>query len=200
MSPRRLLIPMIALTLTGVLVACGGDDTAEQPAATTATAVTSTVGVALNEADIEFAQGMIAHHEQAVEMAEIALDPNVGASTAVVDLATRIQAAQEPEIDQMTAWLTAAGEPVTMDMSGGHDMSDMDGMMSADDMDALAAATGAEFDTMWLEMMIEHHEGAISQSETVKADGSNPDVLALADQIIAVQQAEIAEMRQLLTN
>ena len=53
---------------------------------------------------------------------------------------------------------------------------------------------------MWLEMMIEHHEGAISQSETVKADGSNPDVLALADQIIAVQQAEIAEMRQLLTN
>ena len=198
MPPRRFRIPAIALTLTGVLAACGSDDTSAPAAAPTDAAVTSTVDVALNEADIEFAQGMIAHHEQAVEMAEIALDPNVGAGAAVVDLATRIQAAQAPEIDQMTAWLTAAGEPVTMDMSDGHDMSDMDGMMSADEMDALAAATGTEFDTMWAEMMIEHHKGAISQSETVKANGSNPDVFALADQIVTVQQAEIAEMQQLL--
>lgn len=200
MSLRRSLIPTIALTLTAALAACGSDDTSDGAATTTDAAGTSVVDVELNGADIEFAQGMIAHHEQAVEMAEIALDPNVGASVAVVDLATRVQAAQEPEIEQMTAWLTAAGEPVTMDMSGGHDMSDMDGMMSADDMDALAAATGTEFDTMWAEMMIEHHDGAISQSETVKESGSNPDVLALADQIIAVQQAEIAEMQQLLSN
>lgn len=200
MSLRRSLIPTIALTLTAALAACGSDDTSDGAATTTDAPVTSVVDVELNGADIEFAQGMIAHHEQAVEMAEIALDPNVGASVAVVDLATRVQAAQEPEIEQMTAWLTAAGEPVTMDMSGGHDMSDMDGMMSADDMDALAAATGTEFDTMWAEMMIEHHDGAISQSETVKESGSNPDVLALADQIIAVQQAEIAEMQQLLSN
>lgn len=200
MTLRRFLVPTIALALTAVLAACGSDDSPDSAATTTGAAVTSAVDVVLNEADIEFAQGMIAHHEQAVEMAEIALDPNVNASAAVVDLATRIQAAQEPEIDQMTAWLTAAGEPVTMDLADGHDMSDMDGMMSADDMDALAAATGTEFDTMWAEMMIEHHEGAISQSETVKADGSNPDVLALADQIIATQQAEIAEMQQLLAN
>jgi uncharacterized protein (DUF305 family) len=131
-------------------------------------------------------------------MAEIALDPNVGAGPEVIDLATRIQAAQEPEIEQMTAWLTAAGESVSMDMSEGHDMSSMEGMMSAEDMDTLAASTGAEFDQMWLEMMIVHHEGAISQSETVKANGSNPDVLALADQIITAQQAEITEMRALL--
>jgi uncharacterized protein (DUF305 family) len=65
-------------------------------------------------------------------------------------------------------------------------------------MDALAVATGTEFDTMWLEMMIAHHEGAISQSQTVKANGSNPDVLTLADQIIAAQQGEIAEMQALL--
>jgi uncharacterized protein (DUF305 family) len=65
-------------------------------------------------------------------------------------------------------------------------------------MDALAASTGTEFDTMWLEMMIAHHEGAISQSETVKANGANPDVLALADQIITAQQAEITEMQALL--
>jgi uncharacterized protein (DUF305 family) len=85
-----------------------------------------------------------------------------------------------------------------MDMSDGHDMSSMDGMMSVEQMDALAVATGAEFDRMWLEMMIEHHEGAISQSETVLAAGSNADVLALADAIISAQQAEITEMQALL--
>lgn len=98
----------------------------------------------------------------------------------------------------MTGWLTAAGEPVVMDTSDGHDMSSMDGMMTAEQMDSLSAMTGTEFDQMWLEMMIAHHEGAISQSETVKADGSNADVLALADQIITAQQGEIAEMKALL--
>ena len=100
----------------------------------------------------------------------------------------------------MTGWLTAAGEPVAMDTSDGHDMSSMDGMMTADQMDEMAAMTGADFDQTWLEMMIAHHEGAISQSETVKADGSNADVLLLADQIITAQQAEIAEMQALLQN
>jgi uncharacterized protein (DUF305 family) len=198
---RRLAVASATLALVGTLAACGSDDS---PAADPAPAVEATGGstsaVVLNEADVEFAQGMIAHHEQAIEMAEIALDPNIGASPEVVDLATRIQAAQDPEVELMTRWLEAAGEPVTMDLSDGHDMSSMEGMMSADQMDALAAATGAEFDRMWLEMMIAHHEGAISQSETVKASGSNADVSALADEIIVAQQAEIAEMRALLGN
>jgi uncharacterized protein (DUF305 family) len=197
---RRFMIPTITLALVTTLAACGSDDTSSSDttvAAVEAPAGTSAAAVTLNEADVEFAQGMIAHHEQAVEMAEIALDPNVGASTEVVDLATRIQAAQEPEIDLMTGWLTAAGESTVMDMSGDEMMS-MEGMMSVEDMDALAASTGTEFDTMWLEMMIAHHEGAISQSETVKANGANPDVLALADQIITAQQAEITEMQALL--
>ena len=70
--------------------------------------------------------------------------------------------------------------------------------MTADQMDELASMTGAEFDQMWLEMMIAHHQGAISQSETVKSGGSNADVLLLADQIITAQQAEITEMQALL--
>ena len=74
----------------------------------------------------------------------------------------------------------------------------MDGMMSADDMAGLATLTGAEFDTAWAEMMIAHHEGAITQARTVKAAGSNADVLVLADEIIAAQQAEIDEMKALL--
>ena len=202
---RRFTVPTLAFTLVATLAACGSDDSpsadttaTETTAAAEAPSSTPAASAALNDADVEFAQGMIAHHEQAVEMAEIALDPNRQAGAEVTDLATRIQAAQEPEIEQMTAWLTEAGESITMDMSEGHDMSSMEGMMTAEQMDALAVATGTEFDTMWLEMMIAHHEGAISQSQTVKANGSSPDVLALADQIIAAQQGEIAEMQALL--
>ena len=208
MTLRRLAAPSIALVLTTTLAACGGsdDDTSSDTIAPAATAPAaqatppagSAAAGAMNDADVAFSQGMIGHHEQAIEMAEIALDPNVGASAEVVDLATRIRDAQGPEVETLTAWLTAAGQPVQMDMSGGHDMSSMEGMMTAEQMDALATKTGDEFNRAWLEMMIAHHEGAIAQSQTVKANGSNPDVLALADQIIAAQQAEITEMQALL--
>ncbi len=202
---RRFAVPTLAFLLVATLAACGSADSSSAgTAAVETTAAGKAPGsspagdAALNDADIEFAQGMIVHHEQAVAMADIALDPDREAVPEVIDLATRIQAAQEPEIEQMTAWLTAADESMTMDMSAGHDMSSMGGMMTDEQMDALAIATGTEFDSMWLEMMIAHHEGAISQSQTVKANGSNPDVLALADQIIAAQQVEIGEMQDLM--
>ena len=194
---RRLAVPAIALALAATLAACGSDDA---PSAGTRAPGEATAPVTLNAADIAFAQGMIAHHQQAIEMAEIALDPNVGAGPEVIDLATRIKGAQGPEVELMTGWLTTAGEPVVMDSTDGHDMSSMDGMMTAEQMDAMAAMNGAEFDQTWLEMMIAHHQGAITQSEAVKADGSNADVLALADRIITAQQGEIAEMQALLDN
>ena len=74
----------------------------------------------------------------------------------------------------------------------------MEGMMSAEDMASLQTLTGQDFDTAWATMMIAHHEGAIAQAQTVKASGSNPDVLVLADQIIAAQQAEIDQMTAFL--
>ncbi len=172
------------------LAACGDDSTSS--------ANTAPSDAAFNDADVVFAQGMIPHHEQAIEMADIALDPTVGAGGQVRELATRIQGAQDPEITLMTGWLTTWGQPLQMDMGDGHDMSSMEGVMSAEEMDMLGAATGADFDALWLEMMIRHHQGAISMSETVKAAGSNADVLTLADQIIAAQQAEITEMEALL--
>ena len=198
MKLHRFAAPVITLALTAALAACGSDESSSVASSTVESTGGAAGTVALNAADIEFAQGMIAHHEQAIDMAEIALEPNIGASPAVIDLATRIKGAQDPEVELMTGWLTAAGESVAMDTSEGHDMSSMEGMMSAEQMDAMAAMTGADFDQIWLQMMIAHHEGAVSQSQTVKANGSNADVLALADQIITAQQAEITEMQALL--
>jgi uncharacterized protein (DUF305 family) len=201
MTTRRLAVLAAAAT---VLVACGSAEsgssaTTEAPSPDSTTTAT-VVGepATFNDADVEFAQGMIAHHEQAVEMSEIALDPTLAARAEVVDLATRIAGAQEPEIATMTAWLTAWEMPMVMDMSDGHDMSAMDGMMTAEEMEALATLTGADFDVAWMQMMVEHHEGAISQAETVLSAGSDPEVLALAERIIAAQQGEIDERNALL--
>ena len=191
------MIPVIAGAL--LLAACGSDS---DSAGSNATATTESAGEAnadFNDADVTFAQGMIPHHQQAVEMAGFALAPEAGARPEIVALATEIQAAQDPEIALMTSWLEQWGQPLEMPgMEGMEGMEGMDGMMSADDMASLQSLTGAEFDTAWATMMIAHHQGAIAQAEAVKAAGSNPDVLTLADQIITAQQAEITEMQALL--
>lgn len=201
MHTRRLFAPAAITSLAVLLAACGSDDATSvtAPPATVSTPPSTAADAAeLSDEDVVFSQGMIAHHEQAIEMAEIALDPAVEAGDEVLDLAGRVMAAQDPEIDLMTGWLTAAGQPVAMDMSDGHDMSSMDGMMTVAEMDALGAATGDAFDQMWLEMMIVHHEGAIAQAQEIAAVSSNPEVLTLAGQIVEAQQAEISEMQALL--
>lgn len=193
----RNVIVLASVAAIGI-TACGSD--AKQSGSTSGTTpgeVTATVaasGASFNEADVEFAQGMIPHHEQAIEMAEIALDPTVGASEVVTALATRIKGEQDPEIQLMTGWLTTWGRPVQMTTDSSHDMSSMDGMMSVEQMGMLAAAKGPDFDKIWQEMMIKHHEGAIEMAQAVKVNGSSPEALTLADQIIAAQQTEIDEM------
>ena len=194
----RNVIVLASIAAIG-FTACGSDakESTSSTAATVAGQEATTVapaGAAFNEADVEFAQGMIPHHEQAIEMADIALDPTVGASEVVKELASRIKGEQDPEIQLMTGWLTAWGQPIQMTDDATHDMSSMEGMMSADEMDMLSAATGPGFDKIWQEMMIKHHDGAISMAQDEKANGSNPEALALADQIIAAQQTEIDEM------
>lgn len=178
-----------------------------------------------NEADISFAQGMIVHHRGALEMSALAADR--AGSDAVRQLADRIEAAQTPEIDLMTGWLQAWSAPVPTGMampadtsasaaagtsSMGHDMSGHDmaggdaaghdamGMMSDADMAALAAASGADFDRRFLELMIVHHEGAVAMSQTELTDGQSTEALALSRAIIDSQTAEIAEMRGLLAS
>jgi uncharacterized protein (DUF305 family) len=201
---RHRLPFVVAVITLSTLAACSSDEKTESSAQTTDSVApgpqADTSDASFNDADVEFAQSMIPHHEQAVEMAEIALDPTVGAGAPVTDLATRIQGAQDPEIELMTGWLEAWGEPVAMDTSDGHDMSAMDGMMSAADMDELRSLTGGEFDTRWLEMMVEHHRGAITMADDVLADGADPEVLQLATDIVAAQQSEIDEMNAILSD
>lgn len=146
-----------------------------------------------NEADVMFASMMIVHHEQAVEMSDIVLAKE-GVDPRVADLAERITAAQGPEIEQLQGWLeewgAEPGDPGAMDHG--------DGMMSDDDLAALEAAAGPEASRLFLEQMIVHHEGAVEMAEAQIADGENADAVALAQDIVDAQTAEIAEMTDIL--
>ncbi|MQA87445.1 MAG: DUF305 domain-containing protein [Streptosporangiales bacterium] len=191
---RLLVIAAVPLAAVLTLAGCGGTDgdTTSGDAAPQRTAAQP-----FSDADVTFAQGMIPHHRQAIEMAGTAADR--AANPRVKTLATDIEKAQGPEIEAMTGWLRAWGEDVPDDMSGmDHEGMDMPGTMSPEDMRDLERATGAEFDRMFLRMMIEHHEGAIDMARTEQADGENSDAVALAKKIERDQTAEIASMRKLL--
>lgn len=198
MRLRQLGVLAIVAIAPLALVACGADSKNSE-SSPPSPSPGDAASARFNAADVEFAQGMIPHHEQAIEMADIALDPTVNAGERVRDLATRIKAAQDPEIEQLSAWLAEWGQPVQMDTSGGHDMSTMKGMMSAEEMGALDQNRGADFDRLWTEMMIRHHAGAVEMAEIEQGSGANPAALALAAGIVQVQQKEISEMRELLT-
>jgi uncharacterized protein (DUF305 family) len=195
--PTSYTVLPLVLGATLMISACGNRNSSSDAGAQGQPSVES-AALSLSDVEITFAQGMIAHHEQAIEMAEMALDPHTSAGAPVTELAKKISSTQDEEVTLMTGWLNDAGAPLTMDMSDGHDMSSMTGMMSVESMDALASMSGAEFDREWLDMMIEHHEGAIDQASTVLGTATNPDVIALAQDILEAQQTEIDQMRALL--
>jgi uncharacterized protein (DUF305 family) len=142
--------------------------------------------------DVMFAQMMIPHHQQAIDMSALAqsraLSPEVKA------LASKISAEQGPEIEQMRSWLKAANAPSEM----GHQMS-MDGMLSDAEMERITNASGEEFDELFIVGMIAHHEGAIEMAQMV-VDSKNLEARELGASIIKTQTLEIAELRALLTN
>ncbi|MDV6011838.1 DUF305 domain-containing protein [Haloechinothrix sp. LS1_15] len=150
-----------------------------------------------NQADVAFAKEMIPHHEQAVVMAELVAERTDNRD--LRELAADVEAAQDPEIEAMTAMLDEWGEPAPEPHDAAdHAAHDMPGMMSEEQMANLADARGAEFDRLWMEMMIEHHEGAIEMAETQLEDGINTEASELAEDIIEVQEAEIDLMRDML--
>lgn len=188
-KPALVLLAVVALL---TLAACGGD----------ADSGDSGQRAEFNSADVSFAQEMIPHHQQAVQMAQMA--QTHASSRDVKQLAADIERAQGPEIEQMSEWLKAWGEDVpeasmSHDDMGHGDASDaMPGMMDAEQLSDLQRASGAEWDRMFLTSMIEHHEGAIEMAQEEQADGENPEALALAEQIEEDQRAEVAEMQDLL--
>jgi uncharacterized protein (DUF305 family) len=144
-----------------------------------------------------FAMNMIAHHQQAIEMSETLLAKS-DVDERVADLAERIRAAQQPEIERMNAMLEAWGETPD-DMEGmDHGSGTGGGMMSESDMAQLEEAPGAEASRLFVEQMIMHHDGAVEMAEAEVAGGENADAVELAERIISDQSAEIAEMEALL--
>lgn len=196
---KRVLVAA-ASVMTFALAACGTDHPggmghdAGTPPSDAGTA--SPGSAAKNPADIMFVTMMIPHHEQAVEMSDMLLAKSEVDADAR-KLAEQIKAAQQPEIDQMKAWLADWGiddsQMGSMDHSG-----HMDGMLTKEQLEKLQKADGPTGQRLYLEGMIEHHQGAVDMANNVLGAGQNPDVRKLAQEIVTSQQAEIAEMNKML--
>ena len=215
MQTKRLSAALAAAVAAAVtLSACSSLGTETQAAATTVAASPAAtspsapaVDGAHNDADVTFAQGMIPHHQQAVEMSDMLLAKQ-GIDPKVVSLANEIKAAQAPEIEQMQGWLSQWGVSTTPSSPGsampsmpGHDMSGMSsghGMMSEQDMAALNSAQGIEASRLFLSQMIEHHQGAITMAQTEIDSGQFPQAITLARSIVSSQQQEITTMQGML--
>lgn len=206
-SRRHARLLLATLALSGVLAACGGggdEDTAQETTAQNTTteqtqhSAEPAAAADFNDADVTFVQTMIPHHEQALEMSKMAAK-NVSRDE-VKKLAADIEAAQQPEIEKMRGWLKTWGRSESDGAMAGmdHSAGGMAGMMPAEHMQAMEKATGKEFEKMFLEMMIEHHRGAVDAAKTEQEQGKNTDVKALAADVVADQSAEIERIQKLL--
>ena len=209
-----------------VISACSNATTDSQPSAGSTSAAASASPSAAssdathNDADVKFAQGMIPHHQQAIEMSDMLLGKQ-GVDPEVISLANDIKNAQGPEIEKMQGWLqewgvssSPAPAPTSTAMPGhnmpGHqmpsgDMGDMPGMgggghgmMSEADMAALQNAQGAEASRLFLTQMIAHHKGAIMMAQEEIEIGQFPAAVEMAEAIVSSQQAEIDTMQGML--
>ena len=195
MKLRTLFLIPAMLTAGLALAGCATGSGESTPTQST---VSSNVTEDFNTADVMFAQMMVPHHVQAVEMSDVILTKD-GIDPRVITLAEEIKAAQQPEIDALNGMLETWGIPAapmdSMDMGHG---GQMDGMMTEEDMAALDATTGTEASRLFLEQMIVHHEGAIEMAQMEVASGINPDAVAMAQTIIDAQNVEIETMREIL--
>ncbi|OBB04477.1 DUF305 domain-containing protein [Mycobacteriaceae bacterium 1482268.1] len=207
MWKQAVLIGASATAVLVITVGCSSDSGTE-PSAASSSPVSASAPAATehNQADVMFSQHMIPHHQQAIEMSDIILAKQ-GVDSRVTDLATKIKAAQGPEISQMQDWLRQWGNPPMPPMTpseghGGHDMSGMSGgmagMMSAEEMTALKNAQGVEASRLFLTGMIKHHQGAIDMAQTEIKDGQFGPAIELARSIATTQQQEIDTMKGIL--
>lgn len=187
---RKYASLLLPAALAGILAvsACGTEDV--QPPEETAETATE---ADFNDADVEFAQMMVVHHEQALKMSELA--ESRAEDPQVTGLAERINEAQGPEIEQLNTMLDDWGQPSSSEEMTGHAMP---GMMTQEQMIELENAGGASFDTQFLEMMIMHHEGAVEMAQEHLEAGANPEARELSQEVVDAQESEIEEMRGLL--
>jgi uncharacterized protein (DUF305 family) len=191
MSTSSRIMAVTAALATAVVVVSSCSKTDDHSQHATAASTTSATVAAHNADDVMFAQMMIPHHQQAVELATLA--PEQSTNQALLTLAATISAEQLPEIQAMQALLLQwDADPTTM---GGHGMQ---GMVDDATMAKLKSLKGPEFDTLWLQAMIGHHQGAIDMAKTEIAKGQSADMIAMAKTMVTAQQAEINQMKQML--
>jgi uncharacterized protein (DUF305 family) len=205
-SSRRVAAVGVVAVGALLLSACGGDDSSDTDShdmsgmhhgSASASASASAGAGGFNDADVMFAQAMIPHHEQAVEMARLA--GGRASDAKVKSLAAKIEQAQDPEINTMKGWLKAWNKPTAMpSMPGTDHRSGMDGMMSGKDMDELKALKGKQFDKMFARMMIQHHDGAITMARTERRNGTDPGAVKMAGDIVTSQSAEVEQLRAIV--
>ncbi|WP_425308267.1 DUF305 domain-containing protein [Ammonicoccus fulvus] len=210
---RSTILASLALATTLAVAGCGTGGQATPDSATPAASSPATTNPAPastavpgepisaehNDADMMFAQMMIPHHQQAVQMSDIMLAKD-NLNPQIQQLAEKIKAAQGPEIERMNAMLDTWREESAGPMDHGSmgPGSGMDGMLSQQDLDRLTAAQGDEAARLFLTGMIAHHKGAVAMAQQEVTNGRNPQALALARQVINDQQTEITEMEQML--
>ncbi|KQH80122.1 hypothetical protein AO501_08115 [Mycobacterium gordonae] len=226
MVQRSLTASAAAVMALLTLTACGSSGNQAHSSATTAGSSSvsgSPAGSqAHNDQDVMFAQHMIPHHQQAIQMSDIILGKQ-GIDPRVIDLANQIKAAQGPEIQQLQTWLNQWGQPATPggmspsstmpgmpgmpsqsgmpgmpSHSGMPGMGGMDGMMSEQDMQALRDAQGVDASKLFLNQMIQHHQGAISMAQHEIQSGQYSAATAMAQSIVNAQQKEITTMQTIL--
>ena len=206
MPTRLATVVVLAAAVAGCRTAAPVSQAPQRPSVVTpgAPGQASTVGTVAAapesprhvKADTEFMQGMIGHHAQALDM--VALLETRTENADMKMLALRIKVSQQDEIKFMRRWLEVRGETVPGEHAHhAHDYKLMPGMLSPEEMARLGAAKGQEFDKLFLEYMIKHHDGALLMvNELFKKDGAGqqPDVHAFASDVIADQQMEIDRM------
>ena len=198
-------VATLGVTLAGCTINIGVPGQQDQQQGGSMTSEQNSAG--FSERDLMFAQMMIPHHQQAVDMSTLAETQTTNAE--LLALAKQIKDAQAKEIEQMQGWLEASGDTGgDMNMQGdmGHDGGMMDngmmdgmmgGMLTDEEFDRLAGLSGAEFDQFFLESMIVHHEGALQMVRMIK-NSSNAEAKALGASIVESQTAEIEQMKQML--
>ena len=220
MKKSRAVVAPLAVAAALALGACGASPAATEVTDTPSAAADEAQAPAgsYNQADVTFVTRMLPHHEQAVELADLALE--LSENQEVLDLAERVKAAQDPEIDTLNQWLDGWGPaataapapapaPAPADPAAPAPPADPaapavpaapaspDGMLTTEQMDTLANSRGDQFDQLWIQMMIEHHQGAVALADAVLQSGENPEVKHLAQNTKRAQTAQVRELRML---